>query len=367
MSRPKDKQLSSSAPRRGPDRMVQAAGRAPGVLSIDPSWPSPVLRLMAFGPDGYVEQEIGVDEVEEHLGTWPVVWINVDGLGDESTLSRLGEIFSLHRLALEDVVNLGQRAKVEAYEEDLFIVARAPGTDLSSGEQVTMFLGPRFVLSFQERAGDNFDGIRERVRHGKGKIRKSGPDYLVYALVDAVIDSYFPVLEGISEALEVVEQEVLGSPDQRTVSHVYAIKRRLLDLRRSITPHREALNSLIRDPGDQIRDETALYFRDTYDHTMRIAEMVDSQRDLCSDLMATYLSVASNRMNEVMKVLSIIGTIFIPLGFIAGVYGMNFDPDASAFNMPELGWYLGYPFALLLMGTTALGLLIYFWKKGWFK
>lgn len=322
---------------------------------------------MAYGPDGYVEQEIGVDEVEEHLGTWPVVWINVDGLGDESTLSRLGEIFSLHRLALEDVVNLGQRAKVEAYEEDLFIVARAPGTDLSSGEQVTMFLGPRFVLSFQERAGDNFDGIRERVRHGKGKIRKSGPDYLVYALVDAVIDSYFPVLEGISEALEVVEQEVLGSPDQRTVSHVYAIKRRLLDLRRSITPHREALNSLIRDPGDQIRDETALYFRDTYDHTMRIAEMVDSQRDLCSDLMATYLSVASNRMNEVMKVLSIIGTIFIPLGFIAGVYGMNFDPDASAFNMPELGWYLGYPFALLLMGTTALGLLIYFWKKGWFK
>jgi len=322
---------------------------------------------MAYGPDGYVEQEIGVDEVEEHLGTWPVVWINVDGLGDESTLSRLGEIFSLHRLALEDVVNLGQRAKVEAYEEDLFIVARAPGTDLSSGEQVTMFLGPRFVLSFQERAGDNFDGIRERVRHGKGKIRKSGPDYLVYALVDAVIDSYFPVLEGISEALEVVEQEVLGSPDQRTVSHVYAIKRRLLDLRRSITPHREALNSLIRDPGDQIGDETALYLRDTYDHTMRIAEMVDSQRDLCSDLMATYLSVASNRMNEVMKVLSIIGTIFIPLGFIAGVYGMNFDPDASAFNMPELGWYLGYPFALLLMGTTALGLLIYFWKKGWFK
>ena len=322
---------------------------------------------MAYGPDGYVEQEIGVDEVEEHLGTWPVVWINVDGLGDESTLSRLGEIFSLHRLALEDVVNLGQRAKVEAYEEDLFIVARAPGTDLSSGEQVTMFLGADFVLSFQERAGDNFDGIRERVRHGKGKIRKSGPDYLVYALVDAVIDSYFPVLEGISEALEVVEQEVLGSPDQRTVSHVYAIKRRLLDLRRRITPHREALNSLIRDPGDKIGDETALYFRDTYDHTMRIAEMVDSQRDLCSDLMATYLSVASNRMNEVMKVLSIIGTIFIPLGFIAGVYGMNFDPEASAFNMPELGWYLGYPFALILMGTTALGLLIYFWKKGWFK
>lgn len=367
MSRPRNSQISASTRRHNLGRMAQSVGRAPGVLSIDPSWPSPALRLMAYGPDGYIEQEIDVEEVEGHLGSWPVVWINVDGLGDERILSRLGEIFSLHRLALEDVVNLGQRAKVEAYEEDLFVVARAPGIDRAPGEQVTMFLGAGFVLSFQERPGDHFDGIRERIRHGKGKIRKSGPDYLVYALVDAVIDSYFPVLEGVSENLERLEQDVLGSPDQHTVSQIYEVKRRLLDLRRTISPHREALNSLIRDPGDKIGDETALYFRDTYDHAMRITEMVDSQRDLCSDLMATYLSVTSNRMNEVMKVLSIIGTIFIPLGFIAGVYGMNFDPDASAFNMPELGWRLGYPFALALMGTTALGLLIYFWKKGWFK
>jgi len=174
-------------------------------------------------------------------------------------------------------------------------------------------------------------------------------------------------VEEISETLESLEKEVLASPDQGTVSQIYEVKRRLLGLRRTISPHREALNALIRDAGSQISDETGLHFRDTYDHCVRIIEMLDSQRDLCSDLMATYLSVVSNRMNEVMKVLSIIGTVFIPLGFVAGVYGMNFDPEASPFNMPELGWYLGYPFALFLMGSIALGLLIYFWKSGWFK
>ena len=347
--------------------MTHAVGKAPGTLSIDPDWPRPVLRIMAYRPEEFVEKEIEVEEIPEFLEAWSVVWVNVDGLGDEAVLRRLGEIFSLHRLALEDVVNLGQRAKVEAYEEDLFIVARSPGGPGVPGEQLTFLLGEGYVLSFQESPGDSFDGVRERIRHGKGKIRKSGADYLAYALLDAVIDSYFPVLEVISESLEALEQEVLSSPDRSTVAQIYEVKRRLLDLRRTIWPHREALNSLIRDSGDFVSDETALYFRDTYDHCLRIAEMVDSQRDLCSDLMATYLSVVSNRMNEVMKVLSIIGTVFIPLGFIAGLYGMNFDPEASPFNMPELGWYLGYPFALLLMGSVALGLLIYFWKKGWFR
>ena len=348
-------------------RLAQAAGQAPGVLSIDPSWPQPVLRVMAYGPDGFVDEAVDVEQIPEYLGAWPVVWVNVDGLGDAEVLKRLGEIFSLHRLALEDVVNLGQRAKVEAYDEDLFIVARSPSTKSRGGEQLTLVLGREFVLSFQEVAGDSFDGVRERIRHGKGKIRKSGPDYLAYALLDAVVDSYFPLLEEISETLESLEQEVLASPDQGTVARIYEVKRRLLVLRRTIWPQREALSTLMRDSGDFIADETALYIRDTYDHAIRIAEMVESQRDLCSDLMATYLSVISNRMNEVMKVLSIIGTVFIPLGFIAGLYGMNFDPEASPFNMPELGWYLGYPFALMLMGSVALGLVIYFWKKGWFR
>lgn len=347
--------------------LVKAAGNAPGAISIDPSWPKPVLRVMAYSADGFVEEVVRVDQISQYRDSWPMVWINVDGLGDEAVLRELGSIFSLHRLALEDVVNLGQRAKVEAYDEDLFIVVRSPSRPTGPMEQVTLFVGSGFVLSFQEQPGDCFDGVRERIRHGKGRIRKCGSDYLAYALVDSVVDSYFPILEDMAESLESLEQQVLASPNQETVSGIYEAKRRLQGLRRTISPHREALNSLIRDAGDQITDETGLYFRDTYDHCVRIVEMIESQRDLCSDLMATYLSVVSNRMNEVMKVLSIIGTVFIPLGFVAGVYGMNFDSDASPFNMPELGWYLGYPLALLLMGSIATGLLIYFWKNGWFK
>jgi magnesium transporter len=290
-----------------------SVGKSPGELSIDPSWAKPVLRVLAYGPEDFIEEEIQVERLPEVLGTWPVVWVNVDGLGDQSTLTRIADLFSLHKLALEDVVNLRQRAKVEAYDEDLFIVVRTPGQPGARGEQVTLLVGEGFVLSFQERAGDSFDGVRERIRHGKGKIRNSGSDYLAYTLIDAVIDSYFPILEQISEALEQLEEEVLGSPDQDTVSEIYEVKRQVLELRRTIWPHREAVNALIRDSGDYITEETALYLRDTYDHTIRIAELVESQRDLCSDLMTTYLSVLSNRMNQVMKVLSIIGTVFIPL------------------------------------------------------
>lgn len=358
----------SSAPKTSEiGRLARSVGNAPGSLSIDPAWPKPTLRVMAYRSDDFIEAETQPDEIARYRESWPVVWINVDGLGDETVLRRLGEVFKLHRLALEDVVNLGQRAKVEAYEEDLFIVIRSPAGATGDPEQVSLLVGPGFVLSFQEYPGDSFDGVRERIRHGKGKIRRAGSDYLAYALLDAVIDSYFPVLEEISETLEVLEQEVLTSPDQGTVSRIYEIKRRLQGLRRTISPHREALNTLIRDAGGQIAQETGLYFRDTYDHCVRIIELVESQRDLCSDLMSTYLSVVSNRMNQVMKVLSIIGTVFIPLGFVAGLYGMNFDPEASPWNMPELGWYFGYPLALTLMGSIALGLLIYFWKSGWFK
>ena len=359
-------QSSSHKESSGRNRLAQSAGSAPGSLSIDPTWPQPAIRVMAYGADGFVESDVQADELAEYQGKWPVVWVDVQGLGDESILRRIGEIFSLHRLALEDVVNLGQRAKVDAYDEDLFLVAHSPAMSTDLGKQITLFLGGSFVVSFQEREDDIFDGVCERIRHGKGRIRRSGPDYLVYALVDAVVDSYFPVLEEVSETLTVLEEEVLSNPDQGTVSRIYAVKRRLVDLRRTLSPHREALNSLIRDAGDRFTEETALHLRDTYDHVMRIIEMAESQRDLCSDLMSTYLSVVSNRMNEVMKVLSIIGTVFIPLGFIAGLYGMNFDPAASPLNMPELGWYLGYPFALFLMGSVAVGLMIYFWKKGWF-
>jgi magnesium transporter len=348
-------------------RTKKSVGRAPGTLTVDPEWPQPVIHLLAYRPDKILETEVSVAEIPRYLSEWPRVWVNVDGLGDEQLLRELGEVFSLHKLALEDVVNLGQRAKVEPYDEDLFIVVRMPNDSSGATEQISLLLGPNYVLTLQEAVGDCFESVRERFRHGKGRLRGAGADYLAYALLDSVIDSYFPVIEEVSDALESLETEVLESPDRDTVAKVHDMKRRIQHLRRAIWPHREVINTLLRDPGDFITKETLVYLRDCYDHTIRIAELIDSQRDLCTDLMATYLSAVSNRMNEVMKVLAIIGTLFIPLGFIAGLYGMNFDRDISRWNMPELGWTLGYPFALVLMGSTALGLLVFFWRKGWFK
>jgi magnesium transporter len=242
----------------------------------------------------------------------------------------------------------------------------APAIGEEETEQLSLFLGRGFVLTFQERRGDGFDGVRARIEHGKALIRRSGADYLAYALLDAVVDGYFPVVESIRDELEVLEDEVLDSPERQTVSKIHAIKRRLQSLRRAIGPHREAINSLLRDSADFVEQDTALYLRDCYDHVLRLAERVEVYREQCADLMTTYLSMVSNRMNEVMKVLTIIATIFIPLSFIAGLYGMNFNPEISRWNMPELNWILGYPFALALMAILAGGLVLFFWRKGWF-
>ncbi len=343
-------------------------GSAPGTLAIDPEAPHPKMRLMAFGPEGYVEREIeDPEEARTEFERWPVTWVNVDGLGDEATLRRLAEIFGIHRLALEDVVSLGQRAKVEPYQDYLFVVGRMPAGEPGETEQLSLFLGAHFVLTFQERSGDCFEAVRERIRHGKGLLRGAGSGYLTYALLDSLIDGYFPVLEAVSETLEAIEDEVLGEPEAATISRIHAIKRSLVSMRRAIWPHREAINALSRDAGDFVSEETVVHLRDCYDHTVQIVELVEAYREAASDLMGTYLSAVSNRMNEVMKVLTIIATIFIPLSFIAGLYGMNFDREVSPWNMPELGWYFGYPFALGGMAAIGVGMVVYFWRRGWFR
>ncbi len=354
--------------RRRPRRPAIAPGSSPGTLAIDPEAPKPVIQLIAYGPEEVVEVDApSVGELSGYLDDWPVVWINVDGLGDEQKLRSLAEVFGLHRLALEDVVSLGQRAKVEPYGDRLFVVARMPVEGApDETEQLSLFLGDGFVLTFQERRGDCFDPVRERIRQGKPVLRRSGPDYLAYALIDAVIDAYFPVLEQVGNGLELLDNEVLESPQKDTVSKIHAVKHRLQSLRRSIGPHREAINSLLRDSAEFVQPETAIYLRDCYDHLLRLSERVDVYREQCADLMSTHLTVVSHRMNEVMKVLTIIATIFIPLGFIAGLYGMNFNPEISRWNMPELNWVLGYPFALLVMALLAGGMVIYFRNKGWF-
>ena len=345
-----------------------APGTAPGTLVFDPEAPPPVIRLIAYSPEAFVEVDVGdPEEVQAYLAEWPVVWVDIDGHGDGEVLGRIGEIFGLHLLALEDVVSLGQRAKVEPYEKDLFIVTRMPTAEPPLTEQVSIFLGERHVLTIQERPGDPFEGVRERIRRGRLRIRSSTPDYLVYALLDALVDSYFPVLDDLAIELERLEEEVLDSPDEGTVAAIHRVRRALVGLRRVIGPHREVLNSLLRDPTSHIRAETAVFLRDVYDHAIRIMDLLESQREIAADLMSAYMSSISNRMNEVMKVLTIVATLFIPLGFIAGVYGMNFNPDVSPWNMPELNWFLGYPFALLLMAAVAGGFLVLIWRKGWFR
>ncbi len=342
-------------------------GTAPGTLHVDPDAPRPMIQVLAYGPDGVVEDTVEEPEdLGRYLGRWPVTWVNVDGLGDAATLERLGAVFGLHRLALEDVVHVHQRAKVEQYGDRVFIVARMVRRgEVLEGEQLSLFLGAHAVVTFQERPGDVFEAVRERIRHSGKKIRTAGADYLAYALLDAVVDGYFPVLEEFGERLEQLEERIFARPDETTVTALHQVRRELLDLRRSVWPQRDALNALMRDEVEPFAEETRLYLRDVYDHAVRVIDLVETYRESASSLMDVYLSSLSHRMNEVMKILTIIATIFIPLSFIAGVYGMNFDPEVSPWNMPELGWSFGYPLALAIMLAVACGLVWYFRRKRW--
>ena len=359
----------SRARRRRRDRR-HAPGTAPGTLVIDAESASPEIRLLAYGPDGAEETAIDqVGEIAAWRGRQSTLWIQVQGLGNAAVLHALAREFGLHKLALEDVVNQGQRPKVEPYEEYLFLVVQWASEPIATNsDQVSMFLGHDFLLTFEDRPSERFDPIRERIRLGSGVVRSCGPDYLAYALTDTVIDSYFPPLERVGEELDDLEEEILAVVEHDTLHRVHHAKRELVGLRRTLTPHREMLNAWLREAGGRfLGQETAVYLRDCYDHALRATELADTQRELASDLMSTQISRESNRLNEVMKVLTIIATIFIPLSFIAGVYGMNFDRSASPLNMPELGWAWGYPFSLALMGAIAAGLVAYFWRKGWFR
>lgn len=343
-------------------------GAPPGTLFIDPESPQPQIHLFAYGPDQFVEQKISApDELRKYLGQYPVVWVNVDGLGSEAVLLQLGELFHLHPLALEDVVHVHQRAKVDQFGEQYFIVTHMVSLrEQLEIEQISLFLGQGVVLTFQEQPGwDCLDPVRDRLRKSDSRMRALEADYLAYALLDAVTDQYFPVLEQFGERLEDLEDRIIAKPSRTVVREIHDVKRQLLAIRRTIWPQREALNSLVRDEILQISPETRLYFRDCYDHAVRIIDLVETDREVSSDLMDLYLSSLSNRMNEIMKVLTLISTLFIPLTFIVGVYGMNFNHFSSPWNMPELNWYYGYPLCLGVMAAVACCQFLYFWRKGW--
>ena len=322
------------------------------------------LSMIDYDERELVEQV--VDDIEDVLAfkDRPTnTWINIGGVHEVDMIERIGRRFDIHPLTLEDIVNTHQRAKVEDYEHYLFIVARMlffdEKTDRVRSEQVSLVLGKGYMLSFQEEEGDVFSGVRERIRKKRGRIRQSGCDYLAYALLDAIVDHYFVVLGAFGDRIEELEEELLDAPTQETSRGIHEMKREMIYLRRQIWPLREVLASLERNGSGLVEESTAVFLRDVYDHTIQVIESIEGNRDVLSGMLDNYLSVVSNRMNEVMKLLTLVATIFIPITFIAGIYGMNFK------YMPELEWGWGYFLCLGLMATVAGAMLAYFRNKGW--
>jgi magnesium transporter len=353
-------------------------GMVPGTLMINQDAPQTELTLIDYSETSATRRMLrSPQEAAENITSDSVSWIDLQGLGNEQTLHELGQIFKLHPLVLEDVVNVPQRPKIEYYEDQMLIITHmvmmAPSMDGKAphfiSEQISFVLGRNYLLTVQEELNrDALDPVRNRIRQNVGRIRTRGVDYLTYALLDAVIDGYFPVLEAYGEYIESLEDEVIFNPSRNSVQKIYRLRRELMSLRRSIWPQRNALSELIReDSCELISAESHVYFQDCYDHIIQLLDIVETYRELTANLMDVYLSSVSNRMNEVMKTLTVISSIFIPLTFIVGIYGMNFDPDASPWNMPELRAYWGYPICWAVMIAVSVGLSFYFWKQGWFE
>ncbi len=355
------------------DYFYDEPGSAPGTLTIPSDAEPPIIVLIDYNEAKAIRIEISTpEECAPYLDTESVSWVDVKGLGSEDVLQRLGNVFDLHPLVLEDIVNVPQRPKVEEYDDQLLFIARMVTLDKTGtgfiSEQVSFILGKSYLLTVQEEPEyDSFGPIRERIRLNKASIRRHGPDYLTYALIDSIVDGFFPVLEIYGEQIEELEDEVVSNPTRKTLERIHELKRELLSLRRAIWPQRDAINALIRDGSALISNDVRVYLRDCYDHTIQVLDMVETYRELSSSLMDVYLSSVSNKMNEVMKFLTVMSSIFIPLTFIAGVYGMNFNPEKSPFNMPELNWYWGYPLCLAVMAVIGIFLVFFFWRRGWFE
>ena len=345
-----------------PRRRQPPVGAPPGTLVMAPDQVPPEIHLICYGPDRLDERPVTDLDSLRTLPPDGVTWVDVQGLGDEAVLRTLGEIFHLHPLALEDAVNVPQRPKAELYPDFyLFITRMTRLTEAHEviAEQVTIFFGRNYVLTLQELRGDVLDPVRRRIRGAQGLIRQSGPDYLAYALIDTVIDGYYPVAESLGDRLQELEEEILACATPEGLRRIHRMRRELLRLRRAVWPQREAVNSLIRDESDLVSATVRQYLRDCYDHTVQLADVIETYRELATGLMDIYLSSMSQRTNEVMKVLTIVGAIFIPLTFLAGVYGMNFQ------YMPELHRRYGYPLLLLVMLVVAAGMVMFFKRKGW--
>lgn len=347
-------------------------GTSPGSLREHPvRTEQPVqVRLVRYDKSAIkISESTGFGPAELPVETpGQLTWLHVQGRAPGSLLARIGEHFKLHALALEDVHNTGQRPKVEEYDSQVFIILSLPRFD--SGQivvvQVSFFFTADYVVSFCEGSIDPFKPILRRLQENAGKLRSRDTDYLLYALLDTIIDQGFPVLEAFGIELEEVEEKIVARANRETLVQIHTIKRELILLRRMLWPQREVINTLVREERDLISDDTRVFLRDCYDHTIQVMDLLETYRDMSVSMLDIYLSSISNRMNDVMRVLTVIATIFIPLTFIVGVYGMNFGSNSkSPWAMPELSWYYGYPLVWLLMIGVVVGMLVYFWRKRW--
>ena len=345
----------------------QKAGLPPGTLIHigEKKREEPKITILDYDEARVQEREVkSIEECFPFKEKPTVTWINVEGLHQVEVLERLGGCYGLHPLVLEDILNTDQRPKMEDYGEYLYIVLKMLYYDDRNGqieaEQISLILGQNFVLSFQEgKEGDVFGPLRERLRGGKGRIRKMGTDYLAYSLIDAIVDHYFIILERLGERVEFLEEELVTEPTTKTLKEIHNLKREMIFLRKAVWPLREVISGLERGESSLIQQNTQIYFRDVYDHTIQVIDNIETFRDTVSGMLDIYLSSVSNRLNTVMKVLTIIATIFMPLTFFAGIYGMNFK------YMPELEWRWGYPFVWMVMIAIGIVMLIYFRKKKW--
>ena len=360
MSRKKKRKHRSRRSARLKFRNGHRPGALPGSISARAAQPA-TLDAVAYGSGGAtVLPTDDLDRIVELSRAWDVVWINVIGLGDADLLKRIGDLFSIHPLTLEDITQAHQRAKVERYENYQYFVLR---TVISEGdfhsEQISIVLAGKFVITFQEHRREFIETVRNRILEGLGLIRQKPAGYLVYTLIDVVLDHYFPVVDQIGDALDGMEEKLLTNYEDISLMDIHQLKSQLLELRRYLRPYREMLNQLIRDSTELMTSDVIIYLRDCYDHVIQLAETVETYRDICSDLRDFYLSMISYHSNEVMKTLTVLATVFIPITFITGLYGMNFD------YMPELHWKYGYFAVLLVMLLISLGSLLWFRRRGW--
>ncbi len=352
---------------RGRDRFAKRIGLPPGSILYMGTRPDiqPEITYFSYNEESFEEhKKCTIQDVEAIDLSDGMHWINIDGIHDEQIIEKIGNKFNLHHLVLENIIQAGQRPKIEDYDEYILFLIKmlyfAPTGGFIEEEQVSIILGKNYVISFQEKPGDVFEVIRNRLRDPKFRIRKKGTDYLAYSLLDAIVDNYFVILETLGDNIEESEKEVFSSPDEGTIQQIYDMKRKMIMIRKSIWPLREVVASFIRSESVLISKDNYRFLSDLYDHIILLIDTIESFRDMVSGLLDIYLSSVSNKMNKVMKVLTIIATIFIPLTFIAGVYGMNFK------FMPELEWPWAYFAVLGVMGIITLGMIIYFRRKKWF-